>query len=649
MIKNENDQNPIKPMKPNHIAPLLTAWLIALFTVIAYVGSEWLFVVTKPSFMSQAPLIEKTTIPVFSIALLTLLVWLIQSVLLLVVRKTFDTKLWGSRLMMVLPSIILASTILLLVDNLTYITMSVGIITSRGFVRILYALGFMAVVVYLIFDLAKLHKVFIKTFDGRKPQKNKKCLIAILSLTIIIVVAGFVFGLLQRTRESLGTSTLSNKKNVILITADGLEARYMSVYGSEKETTPFLDSLKSQALIARNHFSNSGNTAGSIASLLTGKYPSTTRVLYRPDILQGDDSYQSLPAILKRSSYYCAQESYDYYADAFKLNFKDAFDYVNGRGAKSTQLLGIKKLPLPTNFEYFLYELQARLMPRLSHIFLLNVMQNQFEQMTGKTEVSDEFGDQEKMAWAADILAESERPVFLHIHWMSTHGPKYTPQNRVFSRDLDINQQSDWDIPFYEDAILDFDNAIKQLYAELDALGVLDETLIIIGSDHAMHFVTTNRIPLMMIFPNAEYSGEIIVDTQNLDIAPTILDYLGADIPDWMAGESLLSPIQTYRPIIGTQLKHTFGGGETLIINDEFSNPPFYQFDLMGVQNCGTWLELDLETYEWNILPVIDYVSDCKSQDIIDLDMFYEAIIDRLKADGFEFDESQIPRPKGDL
>jgi hypothetical protein len=69
----------------------------------------------------------------------------------------------------------------------------------------------------------------------------------------------------------------------------------------------------------------------------------------------------------------------------------------------------------------------------------------------------------------------------------------------------------------------------------------------------------------------------------------------------------------------------------------------------MGVQNCGTWLELDLETYEWNTLPVIDYVSDCKSQDILDLDMFYKAIIDRLKADGFEFDELQIPRPKGDL
>jgi len=643
-MRNETNLNPDQTDKSKHTVRLLAGWLMTVLAMIAYVGSEWLFMITKSSSMSQTPLLEKTTIPIFSIALLTLLACLIQTVLYLSVHKKFDNNHWGSRLMMLIPSLILASTILLLVDNLTYITMSAGIITSKRFERLYYALGFLLLAGYLVFDLSKLHKALIKSLSRRPKEKNARLAVAIMSFSLVIVLTGIVAGLIQRARSELGQSTIQDRKNVVLITADGLETTYMSVYGYEKETTPFLKSIASRAFIARNHFSNSGNTGGSVTSILTGKLPTTTRVLYRPDILRGDDSYQSLPAVLKRSGYYCGQYSYEYYADAFELNFKDAFDFVNGKGAKTTQLFGIKNLPLPTNYEYFLYELQARLIPRLKHIFLVNVMQNQFQQMTEQTDALDTFDDQQKISWATDILSEAERPVFLHIHWMGTHGPTFKPLNRVFSADLDIDQQIDWDTSFYEDAILDFDEAIRHLYTELEKKGVLNDTLIVIGSDHAQLFVTDKPIPLILLFPNANYSGELLTDSQNLDIAPTILDYLGAEIPEWMAGESLLS-IDKYRALIGVRLKHSEGDGEALIIDDEFNNPPFYQFDVIGVQNCGRWIQLDLETYEWTIRPIPGYVSACSSDDMVDIDTVYELMIHRLKTDGFEFDESAIPKP----
>ncbi len=646
MKENKTDLNPAQKEKSKHLVRLLAGWLMILFVTFAYVGSEWLFMITKPSSMSQTTLIEKMTIPFFSIALLTLLACLIQTVLYFLVHKKFDSNHWGSRLMMIIPAFIMASTILLFVDNLTYITMSIGIITSRRFVRLYYAMGFLLLAGFFVFDFGRLHKALIENLSRRTKEKNKRLFATVMGLMVIIVITGFVLGLMQKPHNALEISGVQDKKNVVLITADGLETKYMSVYGYEKDTTPFLKSGASRALIAANHFSNSGNTGGSVTSILTGKYPTKTRVLYRPDILRGEDSYQSLPAVLKQSGYYCGQYSYEYYADAIELNFKEAFDYVNGRGANTTRLFGFRKLPLPTNYEYFLYELQTRLIPRLKHIFLVNIMQNQFQQMTGQIESSDAFKDQQKISWATEILLDTERPVFLHIHWMGTHGPDFKPLNRVFSADLDINQQADWDISFYEDAILDFDDAIRRLYTELENAGILNDTLIIIGSDHAMQFVTDKPIPLILLIPEADYTGEILIDTQNIDIAPTILDYLGAEIPEWMAGESLLAPIDKYRALISVRLKHSDGDGEALTIDNEYNNPPFYQFDLMAVQNCGRYIELDLETYEWNIRPVPGYVSACSSDDIIDIDTVYQLMIDRLKKDGFEFNETDIPKPQ---
>ncbi len=83
---------------------------------------------------------RKITIPIL-LLLLTLLACLIQAVLYLLIHRKCDDNFWVSRLMMIIPSLVLALTILLIIDNLTYITMSVGIITSRRFVRIFLCVG----------------------------------------------------------------------------------------------------------------------------------------------------------------------------------------------------------------------------------------------------------------------------------------------------------------------------------------------------------------------------------------------------------------------------------------------------------------------------------------------------------------------------
>ena len=621
----------------------LSSWLITLAACTAYVSTEWLFMISKPSSMSATTTFEKFSILFFSIALLTFLGFFVISIIYLSFTLTKKAHSWVSYLLILVPAIVLSATLLLLIDNLTYTTMGFGIITSQGISRIIYAVGFIALVVYFLYDLNNLSKKIGKSQIINNDKVRNRFFLVSIGVMSLIIITVLIAGIMQKNSNSVGVYAINNRKNIILITADGLNAEQMSIYGYGKETTPFLKSISSKALVAQNNFSNSGSTAGSLTSLLTGKFPTSTRVLYRPDILRGDDAYQSLPAILKSAGYYTAQYSFGFYADAYQLNFKNAFDYVNGRSARENGLLGIHNLPIPTNFEYFLFELQNRIIPRIKHIFLIEPMENEFQQITDPTKFSGAFNDSEKFEDAISLLSKTSQPVFLHIHWMKSHGPLFNPRNRVFSAVLDDSNENRSDPLFYEDVILDFDEDLRLFFEKLEDAGKLEDTLIIIGADHAKGFVTTRRIPLIYFFPNSEYAGNVEVDTQNLDIAPTVLDYLGLEIPKWMDGQSLLEPLEVYRPIYGVQVKHRVKNDMGTVLDDQFNNPPFFQFDVIGIENCGIWTQLNLEDFTWSSLPIEAYKSTCSTDDILDSNEIYNSIIERLKQDGFEFDETQIP------
>ena len=140
-----------------------------------------------------------------------------------------------------------------------------------------------------------------------------------LFLLIIPVVFIFTDDTFNINFDQSSTAESSiNLPNIILFSVEGLDASHLSVFGYERDTTPFLDEIADDSLIAENNFTNSLKTAGSIVSLLTGKYPTTTRVLFPPDILRADDSYQHLPGILRNAGYYAAQFGQKYYVDAYQ-------------------------------------------------------------------------------------------------------------------------------------------------------------------------------------------------------------------------------------------------------------------------------------------------------------------------------------------
>jgi hypothetical protein len=121
---------------------------------------------------------------------------------------------------------------------------------------------------------------------------------------------------------------------------------------------------------------------------------------------------------------------------------------------------------------------------------------------------------------------------------MDTHGLKFFPSVRNFSADMVQNEY--WMTPFYLDSVAEFDRRLAELFAHLADVDVLDSMLVIIFSDHPQKWKTDLRVPLLIRFPDATMTGDYRHNVQLLDLAPTIIDWLGGTPPEWMQGMSLL-------------------------------------------------------------------------------------------------------------
>ncbi len=170
--------------------------------------------------------------------------------------------------------------------------------------------------------------------------------------------------------------TLSARPNIILISSDGLDASHMSVYGYERDTTPFLRELAASSLVSENNFANTDHSLGSETSVLTGRNPVVTKVLFSPDILRGNDRFLHLPGILKDAGYRTVTLGVPYYIDANILNFHDAFDEINcsEKGITLTQDSWFSRYF--DEERYFVHQIQKRVTDRLFHILLIRDFQS---------------------------------------------------------------------------------------------------------------------------------------------------------------------------------------------------------------------------------------------------------------------------------
>ncbi len=117
-------------------------------------------------------------------------------------------------------------------------------------------------------------------------------------------------------------------------------------------------------------------------------------------------------------------------------------------------------------------------------------------------------------------------------------------------QELYIQHEKDW----YDGSIRAADVEIARLMEGLEQLGIADETLIVVMSDHGEEFVEHGHhfhgnnaygemmnVPLIMHWPGVLPAGTVVEQTtESVDMMPTVLELAGITPPEAAQGQSLL-------------------------------------------------------------------------------------------------------------
>ncbi|GJM11330.1 MAG: hypothetical protein DHS20C11_36060 [Lysobacteraceae bacterium] len=137
---------------------------------------------------------------------------------------------------------------------------------------------------------------------------------------------------------------------------------------------------------------------------------------------------------------------------------------------------------------------------------------------------------------------DHDQPFFIWTHYFDAHQPQEPPSPY---REQYADQP-------YDGEIASVDEAVGQLVAEIEQLGELDNTIVIVTADHGeglgehgelthalLLYSTTIRVPLIWSNPNHQWDQRVSAAVGTIDIMPTLLDLLDLPIPDAVQGELL--------------------------------------------------------------------------------------------------------------
>jgi arylsulfatase A-like enzyme len=305
--------------------------------------------------------------------------------------------------------------------------------------------------------------------------------------------------------------------NVILISIDTLRADRLGCYGYERPTSPFLDGMARAGVLFEDASATSSWTYPSHASLFTGLYPGRNGATELKQRVRAE-----VPTLA---------------------------EWLIDRGYRAAGIVS------STLFAGYGLE---RGFERLYHV---------------------EPGGPEPSAVTAESIewleaVNRERPFFFLIHYLDPHSDyKSLPEfERPFLEPYDgkatgaSQQLFDHVSGFvdftsedarhlsnlYDGGVRQQDAELAKLFAYLERSGLLEESVIVLTSDHGEEFLEHGnvlhglaqydesvRVPLILWGPDVPRGVRVPTPVSLVDVVPTVLDLLGLPAPAGLDGHSL--------------------------------------------------------------------------------------------------------------
>ena len=272
------------------------------------------------------------------------------------------------------------------------------------------------------------------------------------------------------------TTSPKQRLYVLMILEDALRAGHLSLYGHERETSPFKERLASSGVLFEHAFSQATRTRPSCPSFMTSLYPTATGVWSFRDRL--DDRYLTLAEVLRGQGFETAS-------------------FIQNANAGPA----------------------AGLHQGFDHVWNTHTMGTQPQQI---------YGDH-VLRW---IARHRDRNLFVYLHALDPHGVYDPPAPYdAWYREGDLGTEvrplydkidPDWETRptlegrrrLYDGEIRHNDARLESFIGALDRLGILEDSLLVFMSDHGEHlgehalwihkppgFVQVLHVPLLMVHP----------------------------------------------------------------------------------------------------------------------------------------------------
>ena len=339
--------------------------------------------------------------------------------------------------------------------------------------------------------------------------------------------------------------------NCILIVVDTLRADHLGCYGYFRDTSPVMDRLAKEGVLFKDAHATAIATGPGFTSILTGLSPIHHRFYLTPwnipNLIDFDDAIPTLPELI--------QDLIGGYTTA-------AFDNLMNFASHMDQFV--------RGFEFY-----------------INVTR------TSKPVHHHLRGDRVNRRLIPWLRNHRDERFFLFVHYWDPHTPYNQPEEfrSIFHHepgrldDLEVKtapagyryvpgwgrvgelweprpEEGKPTIDLYDGEIRFVDSLIGEVMETLETLGLADETVVVITSDHGeqlgqhgmyghagLHESVT-YIPLIMWGPSVLPQGKVVEGyVQQADLAPTILSLLGLpeDKMPKFDGENLLPVVEGER------------------------------------------------------------------------------------------------------
>ena len=364
----------------------------------------------------------------------------------------------------------------------------------------------------------------------------------------------------------LTTRASKNRPNVLIYMIDTLRADHTSLYGYTRETTPFLKRMGAQGLVFDDCVVQATWTKPSVASLMTSLYSFTHGIIHDFDTIpQGS---VTLAEQLRAAGYVTGGIVANPMAGRIS-SLQRGFDYMSEwlvidrqrhpREDRGTDSAALNRVIFPWLDEH-----------RDEPFFL-------YAHATDPhTPYQPPAGFEEKFAKPAESPEFDRAFAKLRSLAMNRGGFGF---DRALCNEAGVNpdQFIRRAADRYDGEVLHNDWSLEQLSAKLKSLGILDNTLIIVVSDHGEEFwehgwtghgqslyqelahgVLLFWSPKLLPVPR-----RVSEPVQLIDVMPTVLDLLGLKIPDVVQGQSLAPfvkgpPFQRRGPVMTSRYAHPY-------------------------------------------------------------------------------------------